>query len=276
MPTIDTTQTAQPFYLWDTPYQLPEQAEANVGIPLDSIFPPRERQAPVVRRSLFTHTTLPTTHDTLQQRHETAPTAWVFVYLVALCGLLFLYNSRHKLHITDLLRSTFDRRAMDRLVRGNNLSGAGLIPMGLFAVSALSLLIYLQAMAHTGFYTCLLVAAALAALYLIRNAVIHFLGNVFEDTDATTAYITSNYIYHNLLAIGLVPLLLLTAYMPWGNDAAFYTAAGLTALCLILRLFRGLKLFLTLSRSHSFYLFYYLCTVELIPLLVAAKWFFAQ
>ena len=276
MPTTDTIQTTQPFYLWDTPYQLPEQAEVNTGIPLDSIFPPHEIQAPVVRRSLFTHTTLPVTHDDLQQRPETHSTPWVFVYLIALCGLLFLYHSHRKLHLSDMLHSAFDRRAMDRLVRGANLSGVGLLPMGVFAIAALSLLIYLQAMAHAGFYTCLLVGLALTALYLVRNAAIHFLGNVFEDSDATSAYITSNYIYHNNLAVGLVPLLFLTAYLPWGKEAAFYTAAGLTALCLLLRLFRGLKLFLTLSKSRSFYLFYYLCTVELIPLLVVTKWFFAQ
>ena len=276
MTTIDTIQTALPFYLWDSPYQLPEQAEANVGIPLDSIFPPREIQSPVVRRSLFTHTTLPTTHDTLQQRPETSPTAWVFVYLIALCGLLFLYHSRRKLRLADTLHSAVDRRAMDRFVRGNNLGGISLLPMGLFAISALSLMVYLKAMGHTAFSTCLLFAVALAALYIIRNALIHFLGNVFEDTDATSAYITSNYIYHDILAVGLIPLLFLMAYMPWGDNAAFYIAAGLTALCLISRLFRGLKLFLTLSKSRSFYLFYYLCIVELVPLLVVVKWFFAQ
>lgn len=276
MPTIDTTQTAQPFYLWDAYSQPAMQTEVNVGIPLDSIFPPREIQPPVVRRSLFTHTTLPATHDTLQQRQETAPTAWIFVYLIALCGLIFLYHSRRKLRLADTLQSAFDRRAMDRLVRGKNLNGIGLLPMGLFAIAALSLMVYIKAMAHMGFYSCLIVAVALVVLYLIRNAVIHFLGTVFEDSDATAAYITSNYIYHNILAVGLVPLLFLMAYLPWGNDAAFYTAAGLTALCLISRLFRGLKLFLTLSKSHSFYLFYYLCTVELIPLLVVTKWFLAQ
>ncbi len=276
MPTIDTIQNAQPFYLWDTPYQQPEQAEANVGIPLDSIFPPQEIQAPVVRRSLFTHTTIPATHDTLQQRPDTVLTAWVFVYLIALCGLLFLYLSRRKLRLADLLHSSVDHRAMDRLVRGNNLNGIGLLPMGFFAIASLSLMVYLKAMTHTGFYTCLLAVVVLMTLYLIRNAVIHFLGNVFEDTDATSAYITSNYVYHLLLAVGLVPLLFLVGYMPWGQNAAFYTAAGLTALCLVLRLFRGLKLFLTLSKSHSFYLFYYLCTVELIPLLVVAKWFLEQ
>ena len=276
MPTADSILTAEPFYLWDEPYPMPAQEEVNVGIPLDSIFPPREAQPLVQRPSLFTHTTLPVTNDGLQERPATAPAAWLFGLLVLLCGCLILYYKNHKLNVVDLLNSAVDRRAMDRLVRGNNLNTVRLVPMGLLAAAALSTSIYLMAMSHTGVTGWLLLTGGLIAAYLLRNGVIALLGSIFEDSDATTAYITSNFMYHLLLATATVPLLFLQTYMPGGRDVLFYIIAGLTALCLLVRLFRGLKLFLTLSRSHSFYLFYYLCTVETIPLLVLIKWFFAQ
>ena len=81
--TAQTAEIVRPFYLWDTtPYPLPEQTEVITGIPLDSIFPPRELLPPVVRPSLFSHTTLPLTHDDLQERANTAPAPWLFAALL--------------------------------------------------------------------------------------------------------------------------------------------------------------------------------------------------
>lgn len=271
-----TDENAQPFYLWDTPYQQPEQTEVNTGISLDSIFPMREIQPPMVRRSLFTHTTLPVTHDDLQQRTAAAPAPWIFVALVLLIALMFLYYNRNKFHISALFMAAADHRAMDRLVRGANLNATRLAPMGLFVTTAIATSGYLMALAHNGIVIWLLCIVTLAAAYMLRNLVARLLGNVFDDKDAVSVCITSNYIYHLLLATALAPLLLLQAYLPWGRDIIFYIMAALTALCLIIRLIRSLQLFLTFSKSRSFYLFFYLCTVEAVPLLVLAKWFLIQ
>lgn len=276
MPTEDSTIIIQPFYLWESHYQQLSQDGMNTGIPFDFIFPPREVQAPVVRKSLFTHTTLPVKHDTLQERTSTVQPAWLFALLIVLCGLLFLYFSRLKLRIPALVQSTVDHRAMERLVRGNNLVTARLLPMGLFAIATLSTSIYLMAMAHVGITAWLLLTAGLIVAYMLRNQLIRLLGNIFEDSEATTAYITSNYMYHISLAICLTPLLFLQAYAPWSGDTVFYIVAALTLLCLTMRLIRGLKLFLTLTNSSSFYLFYYLCIVEIIPIILLVNWFFAQ
>ena len=284
-----TDENAQPFYLWDTPYQQPEQTEVNTGISLDSIFPMREIQPPMVRRSLFTHTTLPVTHDDLQQRTAAAPAPWIFVALVLLIALMFLYYNRNKFHISALfmaaadhramdrlVRAAADHRAMDRLVRGNNLNTTRLVPMGLFVTVTLATSVYLMALTHNGITAWLVLAAVLFTAYILRNLVARLLGNVFDDKDAVSVCITSNYIYHLLLATALAPLLLLQAYLPWGRDIIFYIMAALTALCLIIRLIRSLQLFLTFSKSRSFYLFFYFCTVEAVPLLVLAKWFLIQ
>jgi hypothetical protein len=271
-----TDENTQPFYLWDTPYQQPEQADVNTGIALDSIFPPHEIQAPVIRLSLFRHTTLPVTHDDLQQRTTTAAAPWLFAALVILIALMFVYYNRNKLHIADLLKAAADHRAMDRLVRGNNLNTARLVPMGLFVTATLATSLYLMALTHNGITAWIILTAALFAAYILRNLVARLLGNVFDDGDTVATCITSNYIYHLLLATVIAPLLLLQTYLPWGRDTVFYIIASFTAVCLVLRLFRSLKLFLTFSKSRSFYLFFYLCTVEAVPILALLKWFLVQ
>ncbi len=275
--TAQTTEIVRPFYFWDTtPYPLPEQTEVITGIPLDSIFPPREILPSVVRPSLFKHTTLPVTHDALQERTSTAPAPWLFAALVVLLGLMFLYYNSTKLRITDLLKAATDHRAMDRLIRGNNLNTTRLAPMGLFVIATLATSIYLMALSHNGITAWLLLFAALSIAYMFRNIVARLLGSVFNDVETLSAAVASNYIYHLLLATAIAPLLLLQAYLPVGRETVFYIIIALTVLELLLRLLSALKIFLTLSKSRSFYLFYYLCTVEIVPLLVIAKWFFAQ
>ena len=271
-----TDENTQPFYLWDTPYQQPEQTEADTGISLDSIFPPREIQAPVLRPSLFNHTTLPVTHDDLQQRAFTTAAPWLFAMLIILIALMFLYYNRNKLRIADLLKAAADHRAMDRLVRGNNLNTTRLVPMGLFVTVTLATSVYLMALTHNGITAWLVLAAVLFTAYILRNLVARLLGNVFDDGDAVNSCVTSNYIYHMLLATVIAPLLLLQTYLPWGRETLFYIIASLTAVCLILRLFRALQLFLTFSKSRSFYLFFYLCTIEAVPILALLKWFLVQ
>lgn len=269
-------ENMQPFYLWDTPYQQPEQVEVNIGVSLDSIFPPREVQPPVLRRSLFANTTLPVTNDGLQERKVTTPTPWLFVVLVLHIALLFLYYNRFKLRISDLIKAATDHRAMDRMVRGNNISNLNLLPMGLFVTTALATSLYLLALVQNGFLAWLIAVAALAAAYLLRNRAARLLGNVFDDVEAVSTCITSNYIFHLLLATAITPLLLLQTYLPWGRDVVFYIIVFLTVAFLIWRLVRSLQLFLTFSKSRSFYLFFYLCTLEAVPLLVLLKWFLVQ
>lgn len=171
-----TDENTQPFYLWDTPYQQPEQTEADTGISLDSIFPPREIQAPLLRPSLFNHTTLPVTHDDLQQRAFTTAAPWLFAMLIILIALMFLYYNRNKLRIADLLKAAADHRAMDRLVRGNNLNTTRLVPMGLFVTVTLATSVYLMALTHNGITAWLVLAAALFTAYILRNLVARLLG----------------------------------------------------------------------------------------------------
>lgn len=274
--TAQTDENAQPFYLLDTPYQQPEQVDVNTGISLDSIFPPREIQPLVMRPSLFRHTTLPVTNDSLMERPSTAPSPWLFAALLIFIALLFLYYNNHKLRIIDLLKAAADHRAMDRLVSGNNLNTANTMPMGILAIVGISTSIYLMFLSQYGFLIWLLLIAAISICYLLCNAMTRLFGNVFDDSAAISACLTSNYIYHLLIATAIAPLLLLQTYLPIGRDIVFYIIASLAAVEFVIRIFRSIKLFLTLSKSRSFYLFYYFCAIEIIPISVLIKWLLTQ
>lgn len=273
MPDADTLIHQQPFYLWDTLVVPVEVTDPDLGIPLDSIFKPVDMSEPQLHKSLFTHHGMPVQHNELQQRHDAVAPAWMFLLLMMLTVAVFLYHNFRKIKAGELLKATIDRRAMDRLVRECNLTRPALLtPICLLLAATLGLVVYTAAMKHMGIGVYLAVAAALAAGYLLRNAILRLLGNVFDSKEAVVAYITNNYLYHLVLTTALVPLLFLMTYLPWGSDIALYTAIGLTAFTLLARMIRGGNLFLTISKGFRFYLFYYLCTIEIVPVLILIKW----
>lgn len=272
MPDSDTVNFIVPFYQRDTA-EIPQvEHEVNLGIPLDSIFPVVEPVEPHLRKSLFTHHGLAVKNEHLAERTDTTAPAWIFVLLLSLTVLVFLYFRARKIKFTELLKSTMDRRVMDRLVRECNLiRSAQFVPVALLLAATVGMVVYSAAMMHNGLFVYLLVVVALATGYLLRNGLLRLLGNVFDNRDAVTAYITSNYLFHLLLTTVLLPLLFLQLYMPLGNTVVQYITFGVVALSLVVRVTRGMNIFLTISKGFNFYLFYYLCTVEIVPVLVVAK-----
>ena len=276
MPDADTTIALLPFYQWDTtPAPIPEP-EVNVGLPLDSLFRPYDVAEPVYRQSMFVPSAIAPEHQQLLPRTNTAQPAWMFVLLMTLVALVYLYYHIRKIKPKHLPQAIVDHRAMDRMVRDNNLTPMRLMSIGIFTMAVLATMLHQKAMVHTGFAGWLLLTAVLSTAYMFRLGLIRLLGNIFDRQEAVSTYITSNYLYHLSLTTLTLPLLPLFIYLPRGNDMVFYIIAGLAALCFLARLIRGLQVFLTFSKSSSFYLFYYLCIVEIAPLVILAKWFFAQ
>lgn len=263
--------TAVPFWQWDTTTLV--QETVDLGIPFDSIHPVREMPDTVFRQSIFSHHTLQVRHNGMLLREDTSTPAWIFGILVLLTALLCLYYRLRKIKLTEVLKAAVDVRAMDRLVRDCNLNRSTLmLPMGLLTVALISLPIFHLTMPQTGIVGYLALSAALSLLYILRNGLFRMLGNTFEDKQVISLYITSNYIYHLIDATALIVLAYPFFYLPGAETTMLYIMAAYIGLAFLARFFRGIKLFLTHPNSSSFYLFYYLCIVEVTPVLVLVKW----
>ena len=267
----------QPFYLWDTTVAPAQETEEYAGLAmLDSVFAPRAEAEVRQHPSMFRGHTLAVNHQDIVSRPSQGVPAWTFAALLILVGLLCLYFRQHKIAFGSLVKSVFDSRAMDRMLRGSNLIRTfQLIPMGLLLLAVLALPIaQMPAMTQLPSPVAfLLLTLALGIAYLLRNGLFQLLGTVFDSNAAVTLYINSNYLYHLLLATILTPLLFLYFYLPGGSGTIIYIILGIVAIEFILRVFRGLKLFLTHSSGSRFYLFYYLCIVEMVPILLLIKYF---
>ena len=263
--------TALPFWQWDITDG--PTAETDMGIPFDSIHRPREVMDTVFRKSLFQRHSLQVQHTGTIARPDNSEPAWIFVALLLLTGLICLYYHLRKIKAVSLIKSLFDRRAMDRIVRDCNLNRSMMmLPMGLFLVAVVSLPIHRIAMAQTGLQGYLLLAVGLSLLYILRNGILRLLGNTFENRHGVSQYIINNYLYHLAEATVVIVILYPLFYLPGAQTTTLYILGGFLVIAFLLRIVEGVKVFLTHQNSSSFYLFYYLCIVELIPILIVIKW----
>ena len=89
-------------------------------------------------------------------------------------------------------------------------------------------------------------------------------------------YMTNNYFYNLMEATVTTILLYPFFYLPGAQATMLIVIGAFLAFAFVIRFVRGVKVFLTLKNSSCFYLFYYLCIVEITPILVVIKWFIAQ
>lgn len=266
---------ALPFWQWQG--FLPNSEASNAGIPFDSIHPVWEMPDTVFHESIIAPHNFTVTHGGMQNRFDNIAPAWIFVVLLLLTSLTCLLFRTRNIKPRLLMKSAVDVRAMDRLVRDCNLNRTiVMLPMGMLLVATLSLPVHQALMAHSGIPGYLALFAVMGLLFILRNLLLRLLGNTFDNKQGMTLYITSNYLYHLIEVMATIALLFLYFYLPGGRTMMLWVLVICLGIGFLTRFLRSVKIILTHPNGTSFYLFYYLCIVEMIPILVVLKWFFEQ
>ncbi len=142
----------------------------------------------------------------------------------------------------------------------------------------LSLLIY-QSLEHTGlipegniigsFRIFLLVLFLLMVFYPVKSMIMGILAWVFQTGRASSAYFSNIFVFNQFAGLVLMPLVFIHAYNPF--DYLLYSAWAVLALLNLYKVFRGSLLSFDAAGFSVYYLFLYLCGVELAPLLLIIK-----
>lgn len=243
----------------------------------DTLFTPMGPVEPTLHRSLFTHHMLPvqTGFETTIQ-HQGSP-GWFLIVIVLSMALISIFLHSKQIHLTDLLYSAVDHRAMDRMLRDANLTHkvdqAAIAPLMLIPLSLVCFYSFLpqQNNTWTNILQYVVILGACIGVYYARNGIIRFIGNAFENTESVHTYLSSNYIYHLLYGIAATAIAFFVFYTDRVGQTFLYILFGIIALLFLMRFLRGMQLILTLSKTQKFYLFYYLCILEIVPIIIAAK-----
>ena len=201
--------------------------------------------------------------------------SWIFITLLILFFLLVFSISRSKGMINEIIQNFFQVKERSSLFSKATINDFRFrFFIILFSIIVLSLYSYLGlngfigAVSISRFSIFLLVAISFFGL---KSLFMDLLGYVFLDTSNLKMAKDSYFNILSFLGILLFPLLILNIYGP--ESLCYLTEIISLITCIIAFIFVCIKLFQIFFHkiATSFYILLYLCTLEIIPLLIMYK-----
>jgi hypothetical protein len=201
----------------------------------------------------------------------------IMLVLVLYTWLRIFYNK----FFSQLIQAFLNTNLTNQIVRDENImvQSASIILAFTFHIIA-ALFLYLLSLQTgwslggmgIGFNRFLFFFLLVSAAYSLKFLILKITGWLFDLDREMATYIFNIFLINNVLGLVLAPITALMAFNP------FLDAVFLARLCLWLivfaflyRLFRGLLSGLSVPGTSPLYIFLYLCTLEIAPLLVLIR-----
>ena len=128
-----------------------------------------------------------------------------------------------------------------------------------------------------GSFTFLFIGLIILVIYTGKMIVIRLLGFIFQVQKEALDYSTTVFLFGNTLGLFMMPIVICLSFARQVSPLIFiYSGFAILATFLCARLVRGLIIGINSTRVSRFYLFLYLCTLEILPFVVMMKLFFLK
>jgi hypothetical protein len=229
-------------------------------------------------RSFFTGHLLKASRIQLHTVNQYQPD-WILALLI-FCFILqawvqFVYRKRFR----QLVLAPFSKRFLNQLVRDGNLFNERLsLALGIIYFISIALMIYevndllLEGqipppLKEFSFY--LVIMLSLLLFWIIKVSGIRMLGMVFKTENTTGMYLLNVLVINIITGMVLIPLLVLVIYMK--SVFLLHITLIIIILSLLFLFIRGFLIGLSLTKFSYLFLFVYLCTLEILPLIILIK-----
>lgn len=225
----------------------------------------------------------------LKQKHYKAQsiqnysTDWILILLL-LCTAIFtwIYYSSSK-RIKQIFNATFTNRSLNQLSRDGDLFKERnsipllinyLITISLFIFFSIHYFVNLKAANLYNILTFLKISGITALLVMLRWLITSFIGFVFKNNNASSFFLLNSLIFNIVIGLLLIPLNILLFYVDIEYSNQFLFIGFLIILIAnAIRYFRYIIIGISYSKFSQFYLFLYLCTLEILPVIILVKIF---
>ena len=203
---------------------------------------------------------------------------WLAIVLLLGLALFASVKKSFSNYIKYLIQSVFNYSTARRMFNEKNRSvSQASLRLEIFYYIVVSVFLY-QLTIHykiafqfNKIYLFLICFGLLVAYYITKIALYRFVGSLTESRIETNEYLFNMSNFNRIIGIFLFPIVVFVAFSPFKNVEILIIAGGLLLLIsYILLIWRGIKILLK-KQFSIFYLFLYLCTLELLPLLLIYK-----
>lgn len=202
------------------------------------------------------------------------------VLLFAFILFVWLYTNNSK-RLNQIVKAFYVNRFSNQLGRdeitfGNRVS----IFLSTLFILSFSLFIYQVANYYgiqannNGAVFFIQLLLIISAIYGIKILLVRFFGFIFQSQKESGEYSMMIFLFCNVLGLFFLPIVVCMTFVKDVSPLIFiYSGYCVFALLLFIRLLRGFLIGLNSIRVSKFYLFLYLCTLEILPFVIMVKLF---
>jgi hypothetical protein len=218
---------------------------------------------------------------TRKQTDIASQTDWltpVLVVLVTYTGILRMFSGKY---ISNLFKSMFNAQNADNLFHTinmrNSLPAFGLDVLFILNLSTFAYESLTTVGVNPGFPGILVLLASIIAvtvLFFLKSGSYRFISYIFQTSEITTEFLFYVSLHNRILGLLLLPLVIAIPFVGY-TISIILIQCGLVMFIAtyLLQLVRGAKIILR-DPSTIFYMFLYLCALEILPLVVIYKMLF--
>ena len=203
---------------------------------------------------------------------------WIFFLFLLSFGLLAWIQVSYSKRLRQILLAPYSKRFLNQLIRDGNIIKERIsIALAIVYFTGTSLLLYqvnILLIHHpffhvSGFLMYLWITAGLLVYWLVKIVMVRFIGKIFKTYQATYEYILNIVILIFVTGILLLPILVITVYLK--SVLLLYICLVFFVLSFIFRFVKGFLIGISVSKFSYLLLFVYLCSLEILPVIILAK-----
>jgi len=114
-----------------------------------------------------------------------------------------------------------------------------------------------------------IIFACLLIYQLIKSTIVYTTGVIFDTSEHSRQFQLNTLIFNNIIGIVLFPIAIMALY--WNSTVYLIIGSAIVSFLIIYRIFRDILTGMANKSYNLFYLFLYLCTLEILPFVLAYK-----
>jgi len=260
----------------ETPSVLIEKKEDSLFLKNQIIQVKIEEPKPA-EKSVFSSHLLHSPKVLPQEKMITNP-SWIHGFII-ICFLLFaIAQYSYFKRMQQIFKAFFANRLFNQLSRDGGLFrervslflfGSFLLSFSIFIFKIYDFYFDIPVTGFISFIIFLKILIVVILFYLLKMGLFNLSGFIFKSPKETSDYILTIYIFGQVTGILLLPVIVLVTYLQ--SEANIYFGLALLSIFYLYRLFRGIAIITSNIKISVYYLFLYLCALEILPLFILAK-----
>ncbi len=203
---------------------------------------------------------------------------WIFGIIILCFFLLARINVFYKKRLNQIFKAFISRRMLNQLIRNGNLFNERLsISLSFIFVSTFSLFLFqlsyfffkIPDYGINGFIFYGKIFLFILSFWFLKMLTIKLIGITFKTKKQTSEYLLNILLFNFVTGIFLLFYLVLTTYTQL--NIFLYLGIFILFIIFLYRISRGVLIGISFSKFSILHLFLYLCSVEILPLLVLTK-----